>query len=1058
MRSSIALVLSAALTLTLSVATGRAQQVSIPRIEQMPNDPTPYVMRDWKQVARGYDSLVFNTFLAGQYLPLTGMFSSGVNYPAQSTFGIQSYVGGQIGRGEAINCIPAVVGASLVGVDKSNQNGLNWVLMCQDWFNKANGENVYLNSPNSHTGDDWWYETMPNIFFLQLSSLYPQSGEFRSQMIAVADRWLQAIRAMGGSTTPWGIANIQHRAFALASMTPNNSGVPEPEAAGAIAWILYRAYVETGKTDYRIGAELALESLLVYLTNPSYELQLPYGAYIAARMNAEVGTTYDIGKILNWCFPDGNGTLRGWGAIVGNWGGFDCSGLIGEAGTSNDYAFFMNVAEQVGALVPLVRYDDRFARAIGKWVLNAANASRLFYTNFLPDDHQDSQQWAHQYDPNSYIAHESLRQYNALNSAITPYATGDAMGGGWAPTNLGLYGSSHVGILGAIIETTNVQKILRLDLLKTDYFHRGAYPSFLYYNPYVDVKSVEISTGTGQHDIYDAVSKTFLQKGVSGVTSIIVPADGAVVAVITPSGGSLHYDQDRTLVDTVVIDYRSERSVANYPPRIKSLSADTSVVTRLKTIRVYCAAVDRNNDSLTFHWSASQGSITGTGDIVTWTAPDTIVITTIMCIVTDGRGGTDTARVDLSVVPATNHAPVILRVSATPRKIDLLGTSVLLCAASDPDGDTLVYSWSSSGGTISGSGSSVSWNAPGVAGNVIVRCIVDDGHGGQAADSIGIEVRDFSSSQTGTLVAYYPFTGNANDASGHGNNGTVNGATLVPDRNGNPDGAYFFDGSSSFIQIPNSPSLNFQNAISINFWMRVGAFYDREAYPLSHGNWQNRWKISITDHGIRWTVKTDHGTKDLDSESMLTLDSLYNVTVAYSGSDFEIYLNGNLDAFSSWSGLILPTTIDLTIGKVLPTDNNYDFRGVLDEIRIFDYALSMGEIATLAGVTTSVTGPRPAAIPVSYGLEQNYPNPFNPGTTIRYGLAQRSGVSLMVYNTLGQAVRTLVGSEQEAGYHEVRFDATGLASGVYFYRIEAYPLEGSREAAFGQTRKLLVVK
>ena len=84
-----------------------------------------------------------------------------------------------------------------------------------------------------------------------------------------------------------------------------------------------------------------------------------------------------------------------WGAIVGTWGGYDVDGLIGEVNGTNDYAFLMNTFEQVGALVPLVRYDDRFARAIGKWVLNAANAARLFYTNYLPDQNQDSEEWAH---------------------------------------------------------------------------------------------------------------------------------------------------------------------------------------------------------------------------------------------------------------------------------------------------------------------------------------------------------------------------------------------------------------------------------------------------------------------------------------------------------------------------------------------------------------------------------------------------------------------------------------------------------------------------------------
>ncbi len=362
-----------------------AQQIAIGRIDAMPNAPAPYLMRDWKRVAREYDSLVFNTGLQGQYLPLSKTYTASVNFPGQTSFGMQSYAGGALGNGEGINCIPAVVGASLAGIDKSNQNGTDWVLMCREWFNKANGQNVYLNSANSRTGNDWWYETMPNVFFYQLYSLYPTTQDFPDQFVVVADRWLAALYAMGGSTTPWSLANVQHRAFDLMKMLPNNSGVVEPEAAGAIAWILYQAFVKTGDQRYRIGAEIALESLLVSSANPSYELQLPYGTYIAARMNAEIGTSYDITKMLHWCFANGDGTLRQWGVTVGTWGGYDCSGLIGEINHSNDYPFFMNTVEQAGALVPLVRYDDRYARAIGKWMLNAANASRLFYTNYLPE-------------------------------------------------------------------------------------------------------------------------------------------------------------------------------------------------------------------------------------------------------------------------------------------------------------------------------------------------------------------------------------------------------------------------------------------------------------------------------------------------------------------------------------------------------------------------------------------------------------------------------------------------------------------------------------------------
>ena len=103
------------------------------------------------------------------------------------------------------------------------------------------------------------------------------------------------------------------------------------------------------------------------------------------------------------------------------------------------------------------------------------------------------------------------------------------------------------------------------------------------------------------------------------------------------------------------------------------------------------------------------------------------------------------------------------------------------------------------------------------------------------------------------------------------------------------------------------------------------------------------------------------------------------------------------------------------------------------------------------GLPTTIDESTPPGLPAVFALHQNYPNPFNPSTTIRYDLPQRSRVKLEIFNVLGQRVEVLVDGWQNAGYHQLQYDARRLASGVYFYRIHA----GEK---FVRTRKMLLVK
>ena len=87
-----------------------------------------------------------------------------------------------------------------------------------------------------------------------------------------------------------------------------------------------------------------------------------------------------------------------------------------------------------------------------------------------------------------------------------------------------------------------------------------------------------------------------------------------------------------------------------------------------------------------------------------------------------------------------------------------------------------------------------------------------------------------------------------------------------------------------------------------------------------------------------------------------------------------------------------------------------------------------------------------SGIPTSYALQANYPNPFNPTTTIRYDLPEVADVRLVVFDVLGRGVAELVNGQKPAGRHEVVWDATGWASGVYFYHLKAGGFVQSRAA------------
>lgn len=128
-----------------------------------------------------------------------------------------------------------------------------------------------------------------------------------------------------------------------------------------------------------------------------------------------------------------------------------------------------------------------------------------------------------------------------------------------------------------------------------------------------------------------------------------------------------------------------------------------------------------------------------------------------------------------------------------------------------------------------------------------------------------------------------------------------------------------------------------------------------------------------------------------------------------------------------------------------------EVRSYTAHLRLTNNSAASPVVVSLTGVGTNPVGVRREdQLPATYYLTQNYPNPFNPSTVIAFGLPKDSYLTLKVYNALGQEVAVLVNSYVPAGRHQVQFDASGLPSGLYFYRVNA--------GEFVETRRMMLVK
>ena len=226
---------------------------------------------------------------------------------------------------------------------------------------------------------------------------------------------------------------------------------------------------------------------------------------------------------------------------------------------------------------------------------------------------------------------------------------------------------------------------------------------------------------------------------------------------------------------------------------------------------------------------------------------------------------------------------------------------------------------------------------------------------------------------------------------------------------------------SNFIKTGNTTifDISIQNIGSEQIWLRsIQCVFRFPRNNVSNlivaSNYYNFWQMP--------TLITD----TIIYVAGLTYEADTNWIPVTSEKIFTVRITGNIDSIR-WSNNTIQRTKLFGYPYVEITDSTYH---IID--RITSVKLNESEL------------------PSSYSLSQNYPNPFNPSTIICYALTNGGFTSVIVYNALGREVITLVNEIKKAGYYSMKFDASGLAAGVYFYKLES--------ANYVSVKKMILLK
>ncbi len=471
----------------------------LPGVMQLPNRPRQQPI-NWQYQAQEFDRFVGDDANGVMYRDPRGhlaftAFLKGDHYGTM--------------RHELVTFGPIALGKSLRGGDISHL-----LPTLEGYFSSRFA--VFMNGPGDERCE-LWYLMYVNALAVHLIRRYVRA---QPHWLGLWRQSAAALRTMA-QTLHYDF-NHQGYDFAAGRGWTDRDIYRQPDALGGYAYLMLMTYRLLGDRTYLDEAQYALGRYLAEPHNPWYEVPDGALAAVAAAWFAGHGDPIDVNKALTWLL-DPQAALA-----TGTWGGQEVNGLArGWRYSERNSVYSMESLMILPFVLPVLRYRPEYAADLGRYALNVAANARLFFSPYM-------QGCESRPDLTPAVAYERLLE---TRGPCSPFATGDFQG------HKSVYGGAYALWWGALVQPTEDPYILQIDVAATDFLTGYSFPTYLYYNPWEEQRTVRVPVGSAPCDLVELSSQQVLARSVTQAADIDLPPASAYVVTVRPAGAGTHHPQ-----------------------------------------------------------------------------------------------------------------------------------------------------------------------------------------------------------------------------------------------------------------------------------------------------------------------------------------------------------------------------------------------------------------------------------------------------------------------------------------------------------------------------------